>query len=151
MRFRIGNKVVFLRMRIYDKEDIHIGLDSGLKEFKGSHYILLDYDETYPSDFEELLNKFECRQGLVIESSPHKYHAISFTPMLYEEMIAFMRQSKCDPKHLSVSIKRGVSTLRVSPKKGLLPQIKYRIMNFDGTRFYNYDAERVYLKQLERR
>jgi len=148
MKFKIANRIVFLRMKIYSTKDIHIGLDSGLKEHKGSHYILLDYDNTYPTDFKDLLEKFECRRGIIIESSPGKYHALSFTPLLFQEMISFMRQSTGDPKHLSVTIKRGVSTLRVDEKNGIKPRLIYTCMNMDGTRFYNYDAEKVYLQQI---
>jgi len=151
MKFKIGNRVVHLNMKfnVCSVNDYQIALDSGMA-FQGSHYLLLDYDEVYPADFSGMIIRHGMKRGLIIESSPGKWHAISFTPIKYNRMIEIMRESKCDPKQLSVTIKRGFSGIRVTPKKDIKIRVDKEINNNNpGTNFYNYDAERVYLEEIE--
>jgi len=152
MKFVVGNKVVYLNLdfKVFDVGDWQIALDSG-KAFKGSHYLLLDYDHDFPSEFARLVVDNKMKRGLILESTPGKYHAVSFTPLPFEDMIEIMRGSRCDPKQLSVTIKRGFSGIRVTAKKGFKIRVLKEINNRNKqTHFYNYHAEKAYLREIAR-
>jgi len=152
MRFNVGSRVVYLNLKfkVFNINNYQMALHSGMP-FKRSHYLLLDYDEFNPvDDMIEIIMKYKLKRALVLESSPGKYHGISFTPLPYEKMIEIMRESESDMSHLSVSIKRGFSAIRVTPKESFKIRITKELNNRNpGTNFYNYDAEKVYLEQLE--
>jgi hypothetical protein len=128
--------------------DSCIGIDSGRAK-GGWHFILLDYDEHYPEEFESLIKEYKIRRGLIVESSPKKYHALSFSKLKYGDMLAFASKSRADNKHKFCISNMGFSTLRVSAKNGVKPKVIKEIENKEGIRFYCYDEERLYRKMID--
>lgn len=150
MKFVIGDKIVFvnLGMKVVDTNRVQLGLNSG-EPFRGSHFLFLDYDLTYPeNEFSDILQFNKLRRGLIVESSPEHFHTLSFSPLPYSLMLGITSNSNCDSKHKSSTINNGFSTLRFTPKKNFQIRLVKTLENKDGTNFYSYNHEKLYLERL---
>lgn len=159
MKFMIGDKIIMFNMKfnVVDSKKVQVGLNSG-KAFNGSHFLLLDYDEIYPDEFRDVVFKegiFKgvdykpLRRGLIMESSPNHYHALSFSPLYYGTMLAITSACRqCHIRHKESTINNGFATLRFTPKKGFKIRMIEEINNKEGDNFYSFDHEEAYLKRL---
>lgn len=150
MKFTIGDKIIFFRVNtsIVDINKIQLGINSG-RPFIGSHFTFLDYDDGYPDEFKDIIINESFRRGLIVESSPSKYHALSFSPRPYDIVLGITSNAKgCHSAHKAATINNGFATLRFTPKKNFKIRVVEEINNLKGTNFYSYDHERVYLERL---
>lgn len=155
MRINLPNgKVLFLRlnMDIINPEEAVIGLHSG-SPFRGSHFIFLDFDNIKSIEairrMQHITKKYQYRRSLVIESSPNKYWGISFSPTEFQKMLKIQSESGEDENHTHHTLSKGYSVIRMSIKKAFIPRIAKIIVNEDGTNFYNYKIEEVFLNRLK--
>lgn len=152
-----GGKVAFLRLscKIVNMQESVVGLDSGVP-FKGSHFVFLDYDNRKRlteicMEFDRIINDNGYRRGIIVESSRGKYWGLIFAPTRYEKMLGILMQSSEDINHTRHAQEKGCSTIRMTLKKdGFVPRRVYVFENSNGTNFYNYKLEDVFMGRFER-
>lgn len=143
-----------LKCEIVDAENAVVGLHSG-PAFRDSHHIFLDYDDKefslVESDMQRIVKENSLRRGVVVESSPGKWWGLSFSPTPYEKMVGICKGSAEDRNHALATEKKGYSTIRHSMKRksGWLPRIVKVIENSEGTNFYGYIQEQMFMKRFE--
>jgi len=150
VKFVLGDKIIFvnLSMKVVDTNRVQLGLNSG-KAFKGSHFLFLDYDEYYPEDeFHDIILFNSLRRGIIVESSPSKFHALSFSPLPYAKMLEITSNSNCDSRHKAATINNGFATLRFTPKRNHRIRVVKVLENPEGKNFYSYRHEELYTKRL---
>ncbi len=151
MKVRIGKWVVFLRatVKVINTDDAVIGINSGAA-FAPAQWLFLDYDEYYPEEeFTAIVKDNSCRRGIIVESTPGKYQALSFTPIPTKpKLLGIVWDSSADANHKAFMQKNGFSTLRVTQKKGFKPIVRKVIINKEGKNFYDYNSEKAYLKLI---
>ena len=141
------DKIIVINLQIIDTKNIQLGLNSG-EPFRGSHFLLLDYDEKYPEEFNDILLFNNLKRGLIVESSPLHYHALSFSPLLFPRMLQIMKDCNCDRNQYALTEKNGFSTLRFTPKKDFQIKVVQEIENKEGVNFYSYYHEDLYKNKL---
>ena len=94
-----------------------------------------------------------------MESSPGKYHALSFTNLPYNDMVQFMKESKGDKNHIRTTCLYGFTTIRINPKYidgkpfiirlvkaiDIVPLVK---KGYEDYRYYDMEREITYLKAI---
>jgi hypothetical protein len=142
--FQIGSRTVKLNIAVFNKEDLHEAIGSGIP-WKEPQYLFLDYDANYQkTEWEYIVNTYSLRRGLGVESSPGKYWFNSFSPMNVADIAEIMFHSSSDKRHCGFLLKDGAVYIRYTSKQKGYPKIVDEINNSKGTNFYNFDAERVY-------
>lgn len=146
------SKFIFLRAKIVDVDNSVIGLNSG-KSRNTNHYILMDYDNLLDysglhDELFEIMKAYGLKRAMIIESSPGKYHVVSFTPQSFANIMKIMSESTCDKNQLAHTAKYGYSTIRFTAKHGFTPKVKEILRNDDGTNFYDFEAENAYVELL---
>src|SRR4030067_2843716 len=152
MKFRIPgmNKLVYLRLKVIDLNEVVVGLISG-KDRESNHYIFLDYDDCGLEKIESELRSFmqmeKIPKFLVVESSPGKYHALSFSPRPFLRRVGIMNASSCDKRQAGHAMQDGYCTLRFTAKAGSKPKI-IKELEGNGSAFYYHVAETAYRKLI---
>lgn len=143
------NRMVSMGFTIYDRDDIYASISSG-KPYADVQYLFMDFDDVYPlEEGEFIVEEYELKRAIIVESSPKKYQLLSFSPMPVGRILEIMFHSSCDKGHATQMMKKGYVDIRISAKKshgriGRYPRFKKAIKNMEGTNFYNFDAERIY-------
>lgn len=141
---------------IMDKDNIHIGINSG-KSYQ-QQWIFLDIDNKTKEEIEELARKMMVEEHLrriVIVKSTDKHngwHVLSFSPKKYDNMIDIISKYGTDEKHLAKAQDNGYATIRLTPKD-IAPKVHAIINNTSIDKqlnFYDYDAEKAYLYLLNK-
>jgi hypothetical protein len=149
--FHVGDRTVKIHILEWRKKDWLDALDSGLP-YTEPQYLFMDYDKHNPlEEAEEIVNKYKLRRGLIVESSPSRYHFLSFSPLLISTIAEIMFYSSCDKRHAQQLLRRGCVGIRVVPKSDCkaIPKIIHVINNQDGENFYNLGYETIYRSMLE--
>jgi hypothetical protein len=147
--FKIGNRIVKLNIIEFNLDkDVHEAIGSGIP-WKEPQYLLLDYDENYQkTEWKYIVEMYSLRRGLIFESSPERYWFTSFSPMHIADIAEIMFHSSADKKHCAHLLKEGAVYLRYDQKQKGYPKVVDVINNPKGINFYNFDAEKVYRKEL---
>jgi hypothetical protein len=147
---KYGYKLVTCNVAVYDKDDdTHWAMLSGFP-YKEPHFLFLDYDKNYePKEWEWITKDYSLRRSLAIESSPEKYWFLSFSPLCIGEICEIMFNSKADKKHCAQLLRVGLVALRLSKKVEDYPRVKHTYVNREGTNYYDYDQERLFMKGIE--
>jgi hypothetical protein len=127
----------------YSLSEMLYAVDSG-NEFDEIQYLLMDYDENYPTNGSKITRQYGFRRSLVIETSPDRWFLASFSPTPVKTIFDIMWHNKLmDRRHAACFLRRGYSALRVSEKANSqgYPKIREALKNYDGRNFYDYTAE----------
>jgi len=137
------------------RDNVMLGINSG-QPFK-NQYVFLDKDNM--TEFEvinlgrELIHEENFRRVAIVKSTDkhNGWHLASFSVVPYPRMIDILSRYLSDGGHIAKSQDNGFATLRVTKKNGFKP-VLYAILNNTGAfkqlNFYDYNAERAYLKML---
>jgi len=143
--FKLGHKTIKLYVAEYDdRKDEYLAIGSGIP-FEQPHYLFLDYDEKHVmKEWQHIVDEYELRRALIIESSPERYWFISFSPMHIADICEIMYFSEADKKHCASMMRDGAVYIRVDSKVRGYPKIFHELINRNGTNFYDYDKEKVF-------
>jgi hypothetical protein len=155
MRIRLPNgRFLFLRVETFGRKDMMPGIHSG-PPFRPPQYLFLDYDNKdlslVENDMQRIVTGNGLRRGIVVESSPGKYWGLSFSYLQPHDMADIHSKSQEDLNHTKHVLAKGYSVLRMGVKDGFVPHIVKQIINVGGDKFYNYDFERWFMSQFEKR
>jgi hypothetical protein len=140
-------------LREYSHEDLATAIDSG-KAGDPVQFPFLDYDENCPTDDAlEIMWTFGLRRGLIVESSPHHWWFLSFTPMPIKDIFGILWHSKLiDRSHAASFLRFKRSAIRITVKAASVgyPKIRKVLRQQGGElQFYDYEAERHYREIVE--
>jgi hypothetical protein len=136
-------------------EEMLYAIDSADHPFDDVQYLLMDYDEQYPTNGSRITRQYGFRRSLVIETSPDRWFFASFSPTPVKTIFEIMFNNKLmDRSHAASFMRLGFCSLRVSEKANSqgYPKIRSAIENHDGWNFYDYTLEdnlRDVLKRMQ--
>jgi hypothetical protein len=135
----------------WEKDECLYAIDSG-EQGHMIQFVFLDYDENYPTNATEILDKNGFPRGVILETSPNRFALMIFCPTKVSKIFRIMwNNSKIDRGHAGCFLRFRQSSIRVSEKansKGY-PRIREVLENEDGDMFYDYNKERDLEETLE--
>ena len=159
IRIIVNNKPKYFQV---SKSRVMLGINSGFP-FK-QQYIFIDLDSSAEEESiriaEALIKEQNLRKAIIMKSTNRHegHHILSFSPKPFKDMIRIIMEYNSDEKHWSKAQDNGFATLRIS-SKDIPPKLIKEVFNFpeENTQinpntklnFYDFDAERAYLKLIE--
>jgi hypothetical protein len=166
----LGRKAIKFHIAVYDEGDTYAGMASGLP-WKEPQFLFLDYDENYePKEWEWIVNNYDLKRAIIIESSRKKYWSLSFTPLWFGIICEIMMHSKADKRRCQHLFRDGFVGIRLSKKKvsyarypnpkecfrvDEYPRVIKEIINRKETfskdlNVYDFDREKFFIEIIEK-